>query len=634
MDQTNKCNHQHVLKVKGHPLFQGLSEEEMVSLLQDCQIKSYQSHQNILFETKQQKGLLLLLHGIAEVYVKDRQHEREEVLEVVREGQLIGFPTLADFLNEAEIKYQEDNLEVRTLTEAEALLIPFSVIENRWQDEKVKHYLLTQVSIRLKGVYQSLAEQIELASSFGEKDSIILRVQEVMSDKVISASPVMSIHEVSKRMIDHNISSVVVIDNHRLVGIVTEKDLVKRVITERRSVEEAVETIMTPEPVTVSRFSYYYEALAMMLLRGIKHLPVTDEGQVVGVVSLSDLLRKKNENMIRVIHQIDQADSSTLPVVKEAAYEIIQTLIHHQVPVLSMLDILTKLYDRLVKRCIELALQDLEKQGKKQPAPFCFYQMGSSGRKEQFLLTDQDHFLVYQGDNHDYFKMLSERIVKLLEQAGYERCKGNMMASNHIWRGSVGQWDNRIRSWTLESTNEVMLNVQNFFSYRLLYGNESIHQAVDHLVQTHRKKAQILLYRLAELEKTRPIPSIHQRIRSLLHLERKQIDLKKEVLFPYHHALQILAASHDTLHGSPLEQVDRLVQKGVLTASFAEDIKKAIETILERYVQLKWRQFSMNEEKNSILSFHTLTIRQKDELIWSLKTLKELQSKMLLHFSI
>ncbi|WP_110112595.1 DUF294 nucleotidyltransferase-like domain-containing protein [Bacillus sp. CGMCC 1.16541] len=634
MEQTNKCKQQALLKVEHHPLFQGLTNEEISSLLQSCQLKNYQSHHNILFETKQQKGLLLLLHGIAEVYIKDSQHEREEVLEVVRDGQLIGFPTLANFLTETEITSHEDNLEVRTLTEVEAILVPLSVVESRLQDEHVKHYLLTQVSIRLKGVYQSLADQIDLASSFGEKDSIILRVQEVMSRDVVSASSNTSIYEVSKRMIDRNISSVVVIDQHELVGIVTEKDLVKRVVAEKRDVEDPIATIMTPQPVTVSRFSYYYEALAMMLLRGIKHLPVIDQTQVVGVVSLSDLLRKKNENMMKVIQKIDQADASTLPVVKEAAYEVLQTLLRHQVPVLSLLDIITKLYDRLVTRCIELALQDLEKEGQQQPADFCFYQMGSSGRKEQFLLTDQDHFLVYEGDNHDYFMLLSKRIVELLEQAGYERCKGNMMASNHYWRGSVEQWNNRLHSWTLQSTNEVMLNVQNFFSYRFLYGNESVHQLFESHVQTHMKRGQILLYRLAEQEKTKLIPSIQQRFRSLLHLERKQIDLKKEVLFPYHHSLQILAATHQMLQGSSMDQIDRLVQQGVFTASFSQDIKKAIETILELYMQLKWRQHVNHEEKSSVLSFQTLTLRQKDELIWSLKTLKELQTKMFLHFSL
>ncbi|WP_261180005.1 DUF294 nucleotidyltransferase-like domain-containing protein [Anaerobacillus sp. CMMVII] len=156
---------------------------------------------------------------------------------------------------------------------------------------------------------------------------------------------------------------------------------------------------------------------------------------------------------------------------------------------------ITKLYDRLVKHCVELAVKSLEKKGLGQPpVQFCWYQMGSGGRGEQFLLTDQDHFLVYESGEDDeevthYFEKLGEEIVFFLEKAGYERCIGKMMANEEMWRGSINKWRDRLKSWSLRATNENLLLVQNFFSFRMLYGDEVLNDQFKRMVTSSVKES-------------------------------------------------------------------------------------------------------------------------------------------------
>lgn len=623
-------------KVKFHPIFRGIEQEEAMELLTLCQLRNYEKLNIIFHADKQREGLLLLLSGIAEVYVASANtSHREEVLEVVQPGEMIGFSSLADFLGVSKKGQKvEQIVEVRAIEQVESLYIPFSVIAKRWGDQDIHDYLLAQVSVRLKDVYVSLAEQVKLARQFGESEAMVVRVQDLMSSPAISVTSKDTIKTVAEKMTSHRTSSVLITDQERLTGIITEQDLISRVIVNPTvSSNDTASNIMTSSPITISRFAYYYDALSMLILNGVKHLPVVDEQKVVGVITLSDLLRKKNENMVKTIQRIESANEETLPEIKQAIYGIVATLLNGKVPILHTLDVVTTLYDRLVERCINLASSNLKKQGLQTTHSFCFFQMGSSGRKEQFLLTDQDHFLIFEdGGDENYFTSLSHEIVRLLGMAGYARCKGDMMASNPLWRGSISQWQNRIHNWTLQSTNQNLLLAQNFFSYRFIFGNIELYEKFENTLKEKLARGKIFYYRLTELEKENQIPMLEHPIRAIFRLERKQVDMKKEVLFPFHHSLQILSLLNGILSGTPLERIEKLVEKKILSEDYAKDIKLAFSGVMTVYVKKRWHQHERQEPITSTLQFSHLTSREKEELVLSLKTLRELQTIVFSYF--
>ena len=102
-----------------------------------------------------------------------------------------------------------------------------------------------------------------------------------------------------------------------------------------------------------------------------------------------------------ILNTIEESSFDNLPMVKEAIYDVLSSLIQDEITTIHTLEIITKLYDRLAGHCVKLAVQSLEVQGKgSPPVAFSWYQMGSGARGEQFMLTDQDHFIVY-GDLAD-----------------------------------------------------------------------------------------------------------------------------------------------------------------------------------------------------------------------------------------
>jgi CBS domain-containing protein len=447
--------------VRFHPFFQGVEESTALSLLEGCQYKHYEKNNIVLEADTNRTGLIFIIKGTAEVYIQIEAGLQEEILEVIQKGEFIGLSSLADFLGVP--RPQGATVEVRAVEELQALLIPFEVVLKRWNDPTVRDYFLTVMAVRLRDVYTSLAEQIKLSKTFFEKGAIITRVQDIMRSPAVVVRADQTLIDAAQIMSREKVSSVVVVEegaenaDSRVVGILTERDIVSRVVAKGLAYKEtSLRAVMTKDPLAIERFSYYYDALSCMLVNAIKHLPVVQDGELVGMVTLSDLLRKKSECYIKTIRCIEEAEDNKLPQMKEAMYEIVETLVRDQVPVFTLLDTVTALYDRLVVRVVELAVKNLEKTGWNAPSRFAFYQMGSGGRQEQILLTDQDHFLVYEEAEgaEEFFEKLGGEITKLLECAGYSRCVGFMMASEKQWRGSVRDWEERLRGWLVRSSNE------------------------------------------------------------------------------------------------------------------------------------------------------------------------------------
>ncbi|MCM3668740.1 DUF294 nucleotidyltransferase-like domain-containing protein [Mesobacillus maritimus] len=631
-----KHNHEIWEAVRLHPLFQGVEQSTALSLVGECEWRHYSKHEIILEAEEPRNGLLLILAGMAEVFIED------EVLEVLHKNELIGFSSLAGALGLSAVDVPA-TVQVRAVEDLETLWIPYPVLRQRWQDPEVMTYLLTQATVRLRDVYASLAEQVRLACEFGETDAFMVRVQDVMVENLVTVAPEVSAQEVAVKMSEGRSSSVLVMDGGKLVGIITERDIVQRVVAKGKSFGVAAREVMTERPRTISRFAYYYEAISEMLLTGIKHLPVVDGGKTVGIVTLSDLFRKKNASVMKTIKSIEEADEESLPLIKNATYELTETLIKEKVPALSLLEVVTALYDRVVGRVVALALERIVRDGgagsgsvvvddgAECQAKFAFFLIGSGGRGEQFKLTDQDHFLVYEdGGDPVYFKQLGCEITRLLEVVGYARCQGGMMASEELWRGSVSQWQERVRQWMMRSTNENLLLAQNFFSYRVVSGGDTgVATQLERVITELLGRSKIFLYRLAQAERAHGhIPELDQPILSLFKMGRKTIELKKEVLFPYHHSLQILALVHGVVSGTPVEKVDALQVKGVFTADFAGDLKAAAEQVLSLYIKLKWK------DGGTVLNLHSLSTREKEELILSLNTLRELQGMVFSRFSV
>ncbi|SDO10747.1 DUF294 nucleotidyltransferase-like domain-containing protein [Alkalicoccus daliensis] len=633
----------HIDQVLHHPMFSGLSRAETDELLNACEWSTFKAGEKILYAKSTREGLLLILEGVAEVCVDAGKKENQEVLEVLEPGEMVGFSSLADFLGEPNPHEENYTVEVRAIEETVCLRIPYEVLEARWNDESVRDYVMRQVATRLREIYASLAEQVKLATQWGESEPFIRRVQDLMSQPALCKTEDTPVQELAEFMMEHKVSSLLITDNKgKLSGIITEKDIVSRYVAAGIQTNKNAKDIMTPDPYTVTRNEYYYEALSRFLINGIKHMPVVTNKKPIGMVTLSDLLRRKNRGTFDILQEIEVSTEANLGEVKLAIYGVLEKLLDDHIPILHVLEVITSLYDKLVLHIIALAIQKMEEENAgAPPLPFGFYMMGSGGRGEQFMLTDQDHFFVYdnppEGQEEEvdaYFAKLGKYIVEIMETAGYKRCEGNMMASYQQWRGSITRWEERLRTWGLRATNDNILLGHNFLAFRFLYGDEALHDRFVSMVGEQFEKSRIFLYRAAQQEKQTPVPALDHPIRAIFRMKKEKIDIKKQALFPFYHGLQLLSVQHGIIEGTPKEKIYLLKQKKIFSSDFAEELLYAYEVLLSVRVSQSWGRYQRGETSTSEVYFTHMKTREKEELMIALKTIRSLQSQTLASFGI
>ncbi|PID20707.1 hypothetical protein CSV61_13125 [Sporosarcina sp. P3] len=627
-------------KIHKNPLFISASEKEFDQLLLECKLKMYKEAEKSNYFKTPQEGLLIVLKGSAEVQIEG-QDGSSVTLEFIQENEIIGFSNFAYYLGEMARPLDKHHMDMVVAEGSVCLQVPYEVIKHRMDDQHVRDYVLRKMSIRLANVYTSLGEQVRLADEYGESEPYVRRVQDFMSSPLVTIHAEAETREIAKLMIQHSISSIIVTDpSGKLLGIVTEKDLVERVIAGGDSpIELKAKDVMTKNPHTIKATDYYYEALSKFYKHGIKHLPVVKAGKPVGIVTFATLMTKRDRNSMNILKTIEEASFERLPIVKAAIYDVLSNLIQDEISTIHTLEIITKFYDRLAKHCVMLAVQSLEDQGKgTPPVAFAWYQMGSGARGEQFMLTDQDHFLVYEDVSReqseqveDYFELLGNEIVVYLEQAGYTRCIGFMMASESQWRGTMAIWHERIRQWALQSTPEQILLGYNFLSFRFLYGETTVNDRFIEMVHDLLKKSATFIYYMAQQEKDKPIPQLQQNFLNIFRGRSKAdvIDIKKHALFPLHHCLQILGVSNGIINATPLEIISALQKKKKITKDFAEEIRHAYEISLSIRISMSWEKHLRGEKISTEIDLRKLRRWELNELRTTLDTVRALQSHLL-----
>ncbi len=256
----------------------------------------------------------------------------------------------------------------------------------------------------------------------------------------LKASKTSIIQEVAELMTSSIANSIIICENNNPIGIVTNTDMCTKVATGRVSISATVEKIMSSPVVTVVENVSLAEAQLLMLKHNVTHLCVTQDGtdrsEIKGVISEHDLIVAQASNPGVLIKEIKRSkDPKDLKLIRERLTDLILKSIHKNISLAHINNIASEINLALIKRAIELSILDLGSP----PARFAWLSIGSQGRKEQLLLTDQDSILIFEDvtadkyrDVKDYFLKLGKRTTSILEKVGYELCSNGHMGSSML----------------------------------------------------------------------------------------------------------------------------------------------------------------------------------------------------------
>lgn len=310
-------------------------------------------------------------------------------------------------------------------------------------------------------------------------------VSDLMSDGVVMATPDTSIRDAAQIMTDRNVSSLLVVEGagddgtpsaDGLAGIITDRDLRRRVIAGGVDTALPVSEIMTPDPQSVPPTALAFEAMLHMSEQGYHHLPVTGGGKVLGMVVIGDLLRSLQTDPVYATALLSRkTDIDDIADTAANARRIIAGFVDRGFGPHEISRLFTSTADAVTRRLLALA----EDKFGPAPVPFTFVVLGSQGRREMGLASDQDNGIILdnsydEAEHGEYFRNLSEFVCDSLNRCGYPLCPGDMMASNPQWRMSLSKWERTFNHWITAPDPDALLHAQTFFDIRAVHGLQSL----------------------------------------------------------------------------------------------------------------------------------------------------------------
>lgn len=307
-----------------------------------------------------------------------------------------------------------------------------------------------------------------------------LLVRDLVRREPVTVDPGLPIREAARLMSRDKVSSLLLVRDGRLEGILTDRDLRNRVLARDLSPDEAVRTIATASPHAIDGRRPSAEALLLMARHNIHHLPVLDQGRVSGVLTGSDMLdpdRASPANLVRRIHACTAVDA--IAEVTAEIPRLQQRLAAAGTAAHSVGYLVTALADATTVRLLQMAEARLGPP----PVPYAWVAAGSQARCEQMARSDQDNGMILDdgfdaGAHGAYFEALSQEVTAGLDRCGYVFCPGDMMARNPTWRSTARSWTERFSGWIDTPEPKALMLTSVFFDMRFIHGAERLVEQV------------------------------------------------------------------------------------------------------------------------------------------------------------
>lgn len=360
----------------------------------------------------------------------------------------------------------EDTFVLAVPVQAMQALAERSAVFGDFLNRRILKFLeLSRAALQVAYSSQALAEQ-SLETPLGQ-------LGQAGQKAPVTCPPGTPLREALSTMHQLRIGSMLVVDaQDRPLGILTRSDVLARVTLAEVPLDTPIAQVMVSSVHSLRHDQTAQDAALLMSAQGIRHVPVTRDGQVIGMVSERDLFALQRLSLKQVSSSIRNArDVETLKVVAHDIRRFARTLLGQGVQAQQLTALISHLNDVLTSRLVEImaARHGIDLQD------FCWLALGSEGRHEQTIATDQDNALILAPHLPQAAALaMAFDINQALDACGYPLCKGRIMASNPACCMTLEQWLGCFSSWTSHGAPQDLLNASIYFDFRPLAGNEAM----------------------------------------------------------------------------------------------------------------------------------------------------------------
>lgn len=424
------------------------------------------------------------------------------------------------------------------------------------------------------------------------------------------------------------------------IGIFTDQDLRERVVAQGISTDRPVFEVMTSPLLTVSAGARGFEAFTQMSERGVRYLAVLDDqGAVAGLLRRRDLLQLDRYPLLFLARSIREAGRvEQIARHRERLPATVKVMVDGGIRSRHISWAVTALNDAIADRLIQLAVRDLGEP----PARFAFIVLGSGGREEQTLLSDQDNAIVYEtppegkaAEVMTWFLELGARVCTGLELAGYPACPGDMMARNPRWCQSLDGWKRHFSRWISVGEPKNIVEFCTFVDFRCIHGDPALAETLRAHVATEIAENPSFLGHLARtaLQQKPPLGFFGTILSGSGPHREKHFDLK-EALGPIVHYARLYALRNGFPETATGARLRRLHEAGQLSRTGYEELAQAIELIMGLRLRVQAERLVSGLAAGNLVDLKTLSHGEITTLKQALTQMATLQKNLAFDYPV
>ncbi|WP_087939668.1 DUF294 nucleotidyltransferase-like domain-containing protein [Algoriphagus faecimaris] len=449
-----------------------------------------------------------------------------------------------------------------------------------------------------------------------------------------------SIRSCAERMAREQVSCLFIGESSQQIqGYITDITLRDRVLAGGISPETPVSQIMEYNMVSIHPDSSLVEALMLMFRTKSRYLLVRENEQFIGWISRTKVLTEQSQGPFMFIQSVKEARQ--IPELKgkwDRMPEIIDLLLSRGMRAGIVNQIISTVADTITQRVIERVIKEIGPA----PAKFVFFVLGSEGRGELTLKTDQDNAIIYEDKANEqremvraYFLDFATRVSTALDQIGIDFCEGELMAMNPKWTHSLSHWKRNYEQWISDASQETAMNYTTFFDCRAIYGEADLLEELQiHMGKLLEKASERFYINLGHnaLQFEPPL-TFFRNIKSEKIDGENQINIK-QIMRPIVDLARVYALKYQIFETNTVKRIELLRQRGVFSDSESQELIHAFNYLmslrLENQSQLILTE---NSKPKNYLKLSSLTKVQSVTLTEIFKVIRDFQARIKLTFT-
>lgn len=466
------------------------------------------------------------------------------------------------------------------------------------------------------------------------------RLNTIFPRQLVTCGPETTVQEVAATMVEKELNCMFVEDQGEITRIITKDILIRKVVAAGLPPSTPIKKVAKKHFVTIHKDALLYEALLALFQSEHEFVLVTDGTRYLGYLSRYRLLTEHAQSPLVFIQSVQL--SNTVEELKEKWQKVpglAAKLLDRGVNAEIVNRIITTINDEILLRVIEGVKNEMPPA----PARYAFMVMGSEGRQEQTLVTDQDNAIIYEdkANEHreevrEYFLDFANRISTNLNEIGFSYCEGGFMAKNPKWTHSLSHWKGNYDQWINESIPETVIKFATFFDCRFVYGEKKLfNELKEYMVDCLGKSTSKFLYSLASNAlHFEPQLTLFNSIRTFSRDERKVFDIKKSMT-PIVDLVRMLALKNKIIETNTGKRMFKLHEGGFLNDNQYKELMHAYYYLMgmrlkqqTRYLVQDFVDPTNHVEPTNLTKVEQVTLRE------IFKYIKDFQTTVRLEFNV